>query len=151
MPIFGSPPSIRGDVRWPVNKSINFTGAANLGQINTAVTFFTVTGTVEIVSIVPYCVLTLVDGTNTATVSLGVTGIVGMFLVATQSTLIATDEIWNDTSPTEKAILIPAALKNVAIADDIIVDCLLEATDGGALRVDVYWRPLSADGLVVAA
>lgn len=151
MSIFGSPPSIRGDVLGPLSKSVTFTGAANLGQAASATTYFTVTGQVEIITIVPYCVLTLVDGTNTATVSLGVTGIVELFIAATQSTLLATDEMWDGTSPTDKAIAIPAAFKNIAISDDIIVDCLTENTDGGALRIDLYWRPLSSDGLVVAA
>ena len=151
MVIFGSAPSIRGDVLGPVSKSVTFTGASGLGQAATATTFFTVTGQVEIVSIVPFCVLTLVDTSNTATISLGVTGIVELFLAATQSTLLATDEMWNDTSPAEKAIAIPAAFKNIAISDDILVDCLTENTDGGTLRVDLYWRALSSDGLVVAA
>ncbi len=146
-------PALPDSLVGPVSKEITFTGASGLGLVGTFATFFTVTGEVEIVSLVPITTLALVASTDTATISLGVPNAVALFIAALQATLLATNENWIDNTggqPADAGVNLPDALKNVAIRDDIIVDSLVENVDGGSLRLDLYWRRLSAGGNLVA-
>ena len=131
-------------------KTITFTGAANLGAVG-AVPLFTVTGEVLVEKIVPFCTTLLTEAAATATLALGVTGSTALFIAATTAVDIDADEFWVDTVPDANGIAIPAALKDIAITDNIIGTVATQAVNGGVLRVDVWWRPLSADGNVVAA
>lgn len=133
-----------------VIKSITFTGAANLGAVG-AVPLFTVTGSVEVLTIYPVCTVDLTEAAPTATLALGVTGSTSLFVAATTATTIDVGEVWLTTTPTAAGIAIPAACKNIAINANIIGTVAAQAVNGGALTVVVRYRPLSADGLVVAA
>lgn len=135
------------------SKTIAFTGAANLGAIGN-VPLFTVTGEVVVEKLVPFCTEDLVGAT--ATITLGVTGKSTvaqgpLFIAATTATDIDLNEIWVDTAPDPNGIAIPAALKDIAITDNIVSDVAVAAVTDGTIRLDVYWRPLSANGLVVPA
>lgn len=133
-----------------VRKTITFTGAANLGAVG-AVPLFTVTGEVLIERIVPICTVNLTEAAPTATLALGVTGSTSLFIAATTATAIDAGEFWVSATPTGNGIAVPAALKDIAITDNIIGTVGAQNVDSGAIRIDVYWRPLSSDGNVLAA
>lgn len=134
-----------------VHKSITFTGAAGLGLAGTAVPMFTVTGEVLIVAIVGVCTVDLTEAAPTATIALGVTGNTALFIAATTSTGVDAGEFWVSTTPTANGIALPAAVKDVAITDDVVITPATQNTNGGSIRLDVVYIPLSVDGSVVAA
>lgn len=129
-------------------KTVTFTGAAGLGAQG-AVPLFTVTGEVLVAVMVPYCSTDLAGAG--ATISLGVTGSTALFIAATTGTDIDVGEFWVDATPDANGVAVPAALKDIAITDNIIGTVATADLTGGALRFDIYWLPLSSDGNVVAA
>ena len=129
--------------------SITFTGAAGLGAVGTA-SLFTVTGEVMLIYVVPFCT-TLLGSAGAPTISLGVTGDVDLLIPATTALNIDTDEFWFSTTPTANGALLPASLQSESITDNILADILVASITRGTIRVDVYWLPLSSNGLVVAA
>lgn len=133
-----------------VHKTVTFTGAAGAGAAG-AVSLFTITGRVHVVSIVPYCSTLLTETGGTATLALGVTGSTALFIAATGATAIDAGEFWVDTSPDLAGIAIPAALKDVAIAANIIATVADADINAGVIAFDVYYRPLTSDGALVAA
>lgn len=128
-----------------VSKTITFTGAASLGAVG-AVPIFTTTGEVMVVAMVPYCTVNLTEAGATATISLGVTGSTALFIANTTATDIDAGEFWVDATPDANGIAIPAALKDIAITDNIIGTVGTQAVNGGAIRFDVWFLPLSSDG-----
>ena len=136
-------------------KIVTFTGASGLGQAGTNVPIFTVTGEVLIVALSPSCTTTLTQAAGTATVSLGTTGRTALFIPATNSIAIGAGEFWILAGGVGDAHNSGAALgstqMNVVVTDDIIVACATQDTNGGVLRFDVFWRPLSENGNLVPA
>jgi len=130
------------------SKTLTFTGAATLGAIGN-VPLFTVTGEVLVVIVVTFCTTDLAGAT--ATLALGVTGATALFIAATTATDIDANEFWLDTTPDANGVAVPAAMKDIAITDNIVGTVAVAAITAGVLRVDVYWRPLSSNGKVVAA
>lgn len=128
-----------------LNKTITFTGAANFGAVG-AVPIYTCTGEVLIVALVPSCTVDLTEGGATATIALGVTGSTSLFVAATTATAIDTGEFWVDTTSRANGFAIPAALKDISITDNIIATVAAQAVATGAIRFDVWYMPLSADG-----
>ena len=128
------------------SKTVTFTGAANLGAVGN-VPIFTVTGEVQILSLVPFCTVNL-DST-TGTIALGVTSATTLFLAATTATAIDANEFWIDaTTPAPNGIALPAAFKDIVITDNIVGTVATAAITAGEVRFDVYYLPLSADGLL---
>ena len=123
------------------------------GAAGTSTTIFTVTGDVLIVRLVPFCSTSLTETAGTPTLALGVIGNTAILLGATTATAIDSGKFWLDTSPAEVgAVAIPAALIDIACTANIA--CLVGGTNNinaGVIRYDLFWRPLSSDGLVVAA
>lgn len=132
------------------SKSVTFTGASGLGAVGT-VTYFNVTGEVLIERIVPYCSVDLTEAGATATCILGVTGSTSLFIGSTNATTIDAGEFWVSTTPTANGIALPATMQNIVITDNVILTVGAQNVNGGALRIDVIWRPLSSDGLLAAA
>lgn len=154
MPVVTLPRSAPAAEPKLTHATLTFTGAANLGQTGTAATLFTVTGEVEVIRLVPFCTTLLtLDGVPTdGSCALGVTGSTSLFVAATSSLVIDANEFWVDTVPDANGIAIPAALKEIAITDNIILtNAGTDNTDSGVIRFDLIWRPLSANGLVVPA
>lgn len=136
----------RGLVR--TQKSITFTGAANLGAIGN-VPLFTTTGEIIVVYIVPFIVLTLAGATGT--LALGVVNATGLFIAATTATNLTTGEFWAEATgagTAEAGIALPVALKEIVISSNIVGTVATAALTGGTLRVDAYYLPLSSDGLL---
>lgn len=130
------------------SKTLAFTGAANLGAVGN-VPLFTVTGEALVVAIVAFCTEDLVGAT--ATLALGVTGSTALFIAATTGTDIDVNEFWVDAVPDANGVALPAALKDIAITDNIVGTVAVAAITDGTIRYDVYWRPLSSNGRIVAA
>ena len=135
-----------------VTKSITYAaGTTGLGGAATAI--FTVTGEILIVSLVPFCVTSLDESVGTPSLELGVVGNTDILLGATTATAIDSGKFWLDTTPAEVgAFAVPAALKDIAVTANI--QCLVGGSNNisaGVIRYDIYWRPLSSDGLVAAA
>ena len=129
-------------------KTLAFTGAAGLGAKG-AVPLFTVTGEVLVEKIVTFCSEDLAGAA--ATLELGVTGSVALFVAANVGTTIDVGEFVVSTTPTGNGIAVTAACKDIVITDNIIGTVAVADITDGTIRVDVYWRPLSSDGNVVAA
>ena len=151
---FGGPGSKLTDL-WiagprPATKTITFTGASTLGLVNTNTTFFTVTGEVVVRYIVPFCTTSLTESGGAASISLGVTSSTALFIASSLVADIDANEFWVSTTPTANGIALPATVKEIVITDNILTAHINNTTSGGVLRIDVYWRPLSADGNVVA-
>ena len=142
-------PVVRG-ARPPYRASVTvtFTGEATLGAVG-AVPLFTVTGEVLVERLVPFCTVNLTEAAPTATLALGVTCSTTLFVAATTATNIDANTFWVDTGPDANGIAVPAALKDIAITDNIIGTVGAQAVDAGAIRFDLWWRPLSGDGMVV--
>ena len=133
------------------SKTLTFTGAAGLGAVG-AVPLFTITGEVEIVRIVPFCTTLLGEAApGGATLALGVTVATTLLIAATTALDIDANEFWVDITPDPNGIAIPAALKEIAITDNIIGTVAVAAVNSGVIRFDLLWSPISADGLVAAA
>ncbi len=136
-----------------VRKTVTFLGTANVGAIGD-VPLFTVTGEILIVALVPKCTTNLVENGATVTMSLGITTGVALFIAATEPEDIDADDIWTAVAPTLSGIALPAALKDVVVAgdvNDILATIANDTITGGVLEFTLLWRPLSADGAVVAA
>lgn len=110
-------------------------------------TWFNVTGEVLVRFIVGFCTTDLVGGTS---ISLGVTNSTSLFIGATTTTAIDTNEIWVSTTPTADGIAVPAACKDIAIEENI-VSALVGTITSGVIEVTCMWMPISSDGAVAAA
>jgi hypothetical protein len=132
-----------------VRKTLTLDGAAGTGAQG-AVPLFTVTGRVEVLTLVPYC---STNGAGaSATIALGVTGSTSLFLGTTTVTDIDAGKFWLDTSPAEVGgFAIPAALKNIAILANIIATVATADATGGVIEFNLWYRPLSDGAMVVAA
>lgn len=125
-----------------VSKTVTFTGAAGLGAAG-AVPWFTTTGQVRIKSISGR-ILTSVTGTAGDTLALGVTGSTALFIGATAlAALVSTTPVWVDATPVATGKAIPAALKEIAIAANIIGTVAGTALTAGAIALDVEYVPLT--------
>ena len=129
-------------------KTLTFTGAANLGAVDTNATIFTITGEVYIHAIIPVCSTDLTGATST--VQLGTTQQLTRFIGVTTATDIDAGEFWVSTTPTVGAIDLPDALQSVVISEDeILVRSVTAGTASGVLEFTVYWEPVSTDGTLV--
>lgn len=133
-----------------VSKTVAFDGTAGKGAIG-SVPLFTVTGQVLIVAIVPFCTEETVATTG-ATISLGVTGDLVLFIGATNETNFYINSFWvQTTGAIENGLALPAALKDVIITKNLVANVLVANITDGTIRFDLFWIPLSSDGSVVAA
>jgi len=112
-------------------------------------TLFTVTGDV-IVRVIPVCKTNLTSA-GACNVELGVTGTVAAMIAATDVTTIDADEIWHDAT-SDSDVEAESVSRNYIISGGADVILTLSAQiDAGAITYYCNWRPLSADGNVVAA
>jgi len=119
-------------------KSFTFDGAAGSGAIGT-VKIATITGAIRILSLVVRCT----DSLTAATISLGTASDVDSLIAVTTATDLDAGEIWNGASPVGGAV---AAIVDKMCNEDINVNVLVAAVDGGTIEVDMSWVPASANG-----
>lgn len=134
-----------------VTKTMTYTGAAGAGEAASPVSLFTVTGEVLVVAVTAFCTTLLTESGATATIALGITGSTTLFIAATNAVDIDANEFWVDTAPDANGVLLPAGLQNVVITDNIINTVATTNVASGVIRYDVYYIPLSSNGLVAAA
>ena len=141
--------------RGPLQRSsatVTFTGAAGLGAIGTY-NILTVTGEVLVIAFVPFCTtLTGVDaGTGVASMQVGVVNATTLFVGTTDATGIPTNNFWVSQTPNANGIALPAATKDIVITQNIqgqVTSTGTKLVNSGTIRFDVYWLPLSSDGLI---
>ena len=136
-------------------KAVTFDGGSGSGAVG-SVAYFTVTGEVLAALTIPFCTGSLTEAASTATIVLGVTGDTDLFMGATMNATALDNGQFMDAnggSPQGIAngIQVDALQKDVVITDNIILTVGSQNVNGGTLRVDVYWMPLSSDGKVAAA
>ena len=125
-------------------KTLTFTGAAGLGLSGSAITFFTITGTVNVSLIVGTCTGSLVSAGG-GTLALGVTGATTLFIGATTATTITTTaKTWASTTPNATGIAAPAAIKDIIIAANILGTVGTADITGGSIEIECYYLPLLA-------
>ena len=117
-----------------LQKTIELDGTAGNGQFaSPTITIFTITGTIQVVSLAPRCTENLVSAGG-GTLELGVVGDTDGFIGATTATDIDAGDPWFDTSPAEVGLMaLPAALKDVSIpngADIVGTVGTADITDG---------------------
>lgn len=140
----GSSPILK---RAPRN-TVTFTGASGLGQAGTTTTIWTVTGQIHLVLLTAYCTTDLTEAAPTATISLGTTTQTALFIAATNSVDIDSGEVWTAANPTTRSLAIPAALKDIAVNNNIIVTAATQNTTGGVIEFNMIYYPLSAGATV---
>lgn len=126
-----------------VNDPGDFDGAGN------PATLFTVTGDV-VVKVFGICKTTL-EGAL-ATVEVGLSGNTAVLIAQTTGTDIDVNEIWHDATPDATIELETVADEYiVSNGQDIIQTVGTANVTAGKIEYYCLWRPLSADGNVVAA
>lgn len=142
---------IQSNEAFKVSKAMTFAGGTSNdpgdfdGTGNPA-TLFTVTGDV-LATVFGICTVDLVG--NTATLEVGVTGATALILAQTTATNIDASKAWVDASVVLTEVLPhPMILGN---GQDIIQTAATANITAGAITYYCLWRPLSANGNVVAA
>lgn len=126
------------------SKTVTFTGAAGAGQVGTG-TVFTVTGEVLVEKIVPTCTTTVAaggSGAGTPSIQLGVASATTLFVASTTPANIVSGKFWSSATPTANGVAVPAALKDIAITDD--VQFQVTSTQADVLQVDTLNFPTFA-------
>ena len=127
-----------------VRKTLTFTGGAGLGQSASPITFFTITGAVNVSLIAGVCNTSLVSAGG-GTLALGVTGSTALFIGATVgTTLTSTNRIWASTTPNGAGIAAPAALKDIIIMGNVLGTVATADITGGVLEIVCLYLPLSS-------
>jgi len=140
-----------------VTKTITFDGGTTnaIGDhdgTGDPATVFTVTGDVE-VKIIAICTTNLVFAAN-ATIELGIAGSTAAIIAQTDLTVegLAAREIWHDATP-DSEIEASSVAKEMIITDgnDVILTVGTANVTAGVISFECRWRPISSNGLVVAA
>lgn len=127
-----------------------FDNTAGNGAVGNAV-WFTVTGQIEVLRIIPRCTLTLTSG-GAATITLGTADTTNKFIAATTATSITSNKFWFDnTTVIYDDLAIPAALKEIAIDSNVVSVVGTTGITGGTLSIILEWAPLSSGATVALA
>lgn len=133
-------------------KTVTFL-AGTTGKQGTVTTLFTVTGEVEIITMIPFCTISLTQSAGTPKLALGSLTNTDLFVNSTTATLIDAGNFWHWANPGSPGVLLPAdRLRGVVLSENIV--CEVGGTnniDAGVIRFDVRWQPISDDGDLVAA
>ena len=132
-------------------KTVTFDGSAGGGASGTVVAVFTVTGQVLVHVAVGFCKTNLTEAGATATISLGTTNNVAVFIAAMDSVDLDANDWWASTTPTAGSINATGSVETVFVSEAIIVNPLVQNTTAGVVEFTVLWEPLSDDGLIVPA
>lgn len=121
------------------------TGAAG------AYTIFTVTGVVELAGVYGVAAASLTSG-GVATIELGVAGNTAVLIAQATATALLINEIWHDATPTTTVEAIDMTARQFVVANgqDVILTVGTADLTAGNINFYAWWRPVSANGLVVA-
>jgi len=116
------------------------------------VSLFTVTG--DVVAYIASVCKTNCASAGGCNVKVGTASKDDLFIVLTDVTAIAQDEIWHDNAPDSPVELLADAVKAAFISggEDIVLDVeAAKQVDSGAITFYCWWFPVSDNGNVVAA
>ena len=144
-----------GELR--VRKTVAFTGAAGLGAQGT-VNVFTITGRVLVTEVTAFCTEDLASAGG-GTVALGTANSTTKLITTTTATGIDINEWWTTgTGVAEAANIIDsqstvgAAKENrVLLASSVIITVGTADVTDGTLIIDIFYKPVTDDGVLVAA
>lgn len=134
-----------------VRKTLTFTGGAGLGAVG-AVALFTVTGGVAF-RLTAICTTDLTPAVAGATFSVGTAAAVAGILAATLAADIDTGDIWFAAVPATVLDTIANAEIPMVIGNGAAIqgDVAVQAISSGVIAFTLLWRPLTANGNIVAA
>ena len=135
-----------------VAKTVTFAGgtANDMGDFDgtgNPYTLFTVTGMV-MMKLFATCGTDLAGAA--ATVQVGATGATAALIPLTTATDIDASEIWHDATP-DARIELTSVLTEKIVNSNVIQTVATANVTGGVLTYHCIWKPISPDGLVVAA
>ncbi len=128
-------------------KSVTYTAGGD--GATGALTLFTVTGQIKVVSLLPFTKTTLTETAGTVTIALGTADNTSLFIAASEPEDMIAGDFWTQVAPVVKSIIIPAALKDVAVSEDIIATIATSTISAGVHDFYLSWIPLSSDAAVV--
>lgn len=129
-------------------KTVTFTAAGD-GAVGT-VTLFTVTGTVR-VRVLGVCTTSTTIQAG-ATIKVGISTSLAVFIAQTAADATVAGEIWHDNSPDAEIELdTVASWYYVADGNDIILTVATDTVDSGVIEFYCEYQTISGDGDVVAA
>lgn len=136
-----------------IEKSITFAGATGnaIGDYNGTGEphdIFTVTGTVQ-ARIIAICTTTLTIDSS-ATLEVGTAKSTAGIIAQTAGDAIDVNEIWHDNAP-DSSVESSAVAGELIINEDIIGTTATANINTGVIKYICLWKPISADGNVVAA
>lgn len=149
LPTDGNDRVVPGNYAFMANKDMTFDGGTTNdpgdedGTGNPA-TLFTVTGLI-LVALWARCSTDLAGAT--ATLEVGVTGDTASLIAQTTATDIDDGDKWVDSTPSAVQPLPAMQL----VSGDIIQTVATANITAGALAYELFWRPYSSDGNLVAA
>lgn len=139
--------TLNGVLPFLARKTRTYTGAAGLGATG-ATTLFTVTGSV-LVRVLGCCTVTIVGA---GTLEVGIPGNTASLLaqIANATNLAAGQSYLDATPSTVEAVTMTSPFV-IAGGQDVTETIGTTALTAGSVDFYCFWRPLSADGNVVAA
>ena len=136
-----------------VRKTVAFAGGVGTGAVGT-VALFTITGRVIIEYRTAFCTETLEEAAPTATLEWGTASDTDALAGSTNATTIVNNDWWYQALSTAGAGGTSSALDNdfpIAVSESLIFTVGAQNVTNGTLVLDLWWRPVSADGALVAA
>lgn len=134
-----------------IRKTVAFSGAAGNGAVG-EVDLFTITGRVLVTWFAAFVTEDLVDAAPTATLEVGTTTNTEEFIaqMVDVDDLNAGDWWVGATSPAQSA-QVPAASIDALVSVDIVVTVGSQDVDDGTIVFDIWYTPVTDDGLLVVA
>lgn len=129
-----------------VRKTVTFTGGAGAGAVG-LVTLFPVTGAVIIERLVPFCTVDMVSATNGAEIALTDADDASGPYSTTTASAIDAGFLWDRSSGDNGWGFDAVSVGSVFVAyKDVCLKITIEDITAGAMRFDVWYRPITDDG-----
>ena len=130
-------------------KNVAFTGGAGIGAIGT-VDLFTVTGVVWIAAFMASCTENLAGAT--ATLAIGTVSVLtDLFMAQITATNLTNTQLWTDGLISGEALQIGSEDTDVMCLANIRATVGTANITNGTIDFDLWYRPVTDNGLVVAA
>jgi hypothetical protein len=127
---------------------VDFSESANKGIATHEV--FTVTGAVRM-KVLAECTTDMVPSAEGGLICLGVEDATSAWIAATSMSIIAANEIWCDSTPTEtNGAYGTVVLDKVVISKDVGYQIATASASTGVITFHCWWTPLNATGAVAA-
>ena len=129
-----------------VRKTVTFTGGAGAGAVG-MVKLFPVTGAVIIERLVPFCTVDMVSATSSAEIALTDADDASGPYSTTTASAIDAGFLWDRASGDNGWGFDAVSVGSVFVAyKDVCLKITIEDITAGAMRFDVWYRPITDDG-----